>query len=150
MSETSPGSEPTAPAATTTAAGWYDNPNAPGQRYYDGKEWTDSYAPPAAQQATDLPTLKDLLWALALGFGAMGAAGAIAIPILAFYFPLGAGIASAALIIAAATSKGETKWWAAFAVIFCLLALGSGISAYGDFSDASDAASDALDNFGSP
>ena len=29
------------------------------------------------------------------GFGAMGATAAIAIPLLAFYFPLGGGIASA-------------------------------------------------------
>jgi hypothetical protein len=27
-------------------AGWYDNPTGPGQRYWDGVKWTDSYAQP--------------------------------------------------------------------------------------------------------
>lgn len=26
--------------------GWYTNPTGPGQRYWDGARWTDSYAPP--------------------------------------------------------------------------------------------------------
>jgi hypothetical protein len=131
-------------------AGWYANPDAPGQRYYDGDAWTDNYAPPSTPAPSALPTVKDLLFALALGFGAMGAAGAIAIPLIAFYFPLGAGIASAALIVAAIGSQGETRWWAAFAVIACLLALGTGISAYNDFQDTSDAASEAIESLSGP
>jgi TM2 domain-containing membrane protein YozV len=32
-----------------TPAGWYPDPSgAPGQRYFDGKEWTDNRAPAAA------------------------------------------------------------------------------------------------------
>lgn len=37
----------------------------------------------------------------------MGAAGAFVIPLLAFYFPLGGGIASAARILAAVASPGS-------------------------------------------
>jgi hypothetical protein len=151
MSEPASRTEPM-PAATTaprnTTAGWYENPHAPGQRYYDGERWTDAYAPPAPETASSLPTLRDLLWGLALGFGAMGAIGAVAIPLIAFYFPLGAGIASGVLILAAVGSPGENRWWAALAVIACLLSIGSGVSAYNEFNDASDAANDALENLG--
>ena len=135
--------------STSTAPGWYPDPRASaGQRYYDGDEWTDAFAPPAPALPEDQATVKDLLWGLALGFGAMGAAGAFAIPLLAFYFPLGGGIASAALILAAVASPGKSRWWAALAVVACLLAVGTGVSAYNDFQDASDAANNALEDLG--
>lgn len=45
----------TTPAATTgpkpvsqPPAGWYSNPTGPGERYWDGMRWTDSYSQPAA------------------------------------------------------------------------------------------------------
>jgi uncharacterized protein DUF2510 len=31
------------------AAGWYPDPDRPGQRYWDGQGWTDHRAPPAPQ-----------------------------------------------------------------------------------------------------
>lgn len=34
------------PADGKPPPGWYDNPEAPGKRYWDGEKWTDSYAPP--------------------------------------------------------------------------------------------------------
>ncbi len=47
---------PTPPGTAATQAsslppsGWYTNPNGPGQRYWDGQQWTDNYSPaqPAA------------------------------------------------------------------------------------------------------
>jgi hypothetical protein len=37
-------------APPTVAAGWYQNPSGPGQRYWDSVKWTESYAqaPPSA------------------------------------------------------------------------------------------------------
>lgn len=36
-----------APAANARAEGWYPDPKTrPGQRYWDGKEWTEHLAPP--------------------------------------------------------------------------------------------------------
>ena len=36
----------------TTSAGWYPDPSgAPGQRYFDGTNWTPSYVPLAPQRA---------------------------------------------------------------------------------------------------
>ena len=35
----------------SVAAGWYENPTGPGQRYWDGMKWTDSYSPPVAKKA---------------------------------------------------------------------------------------------------
>ncbi len=31
---------------TPVVPGWYSNPAGPGQRYWDGGSWTDSYSPP--------------------------------------------------------------------------------------------------------
>ncbi len=31
-------------------ADWYPNPSGPGQRYWDGAEWTESYSPPTTEQ----------------------------------------------------------------------------------------------------
>jgi hypothetical protein len=38
-------------------AGWYPDPSgAPGQRYFDGRDWTGSYAPPAVRQPAGVVT----------------------------------------------------------------------------------------------
>jgi hypothetical protein len=44
--------------------GWYANPSGPGQRYWDGEKWTDSYsqtqptqAPPVVNETTSSPGL---------------------------------------------------------------------------------------------
>ncbi len=38
---------------TQPAPGWYPDPSGnPGQRYYDGAQWTDQHAPPAMRQPT--------------------------------------------------------------------------------------------------
>ena len=37
-------------------AGWYKNPGGPGERYWDGEKWTDSYAKEDPQPAVVQPT----------------------------------------------------------------------------------------------
>lgn len=119
------------------SAGWYPNPDADGQRYWDGSRWMDSFAPPNRAET------KMTLWGLSLGFGATGAVGAVAIPLLAFYFPLGFGIGGAALGFAAMTSgEGETPWWAWVAVVATIVAIVTGLSAYSEFSDNTEALED--------
>ena len=119
-------------------AGWYDNPDGPGLRYWDGGTWTNSYHPGHGPAGA---TNQDVLWGLALGFGvAGGVIGLLTIPPIAFYWPLGLGAAGLALGVAAMTTKGEDKtpWYAFVAVIGSLLALALGIDAYGEFQDASE------------
>jgi hypothetical protein len=122
------------PQPAPHAAGWYDNPGGPGIRYWDGESWTGSYHPghpePAAAHRT-------LLWAISLAFGvAGGVVGALSIPVLAFYWPLGFGAAGLATAIAALTVKGPpSPWYAIIAVIGSVAALGLGISAYNEFQD---------------
>lgn len=36
----------------TAPAGWYPNPQGPGQRWWDGAQWTDHYSAPASPQTT--------------------------------------------------------------------------------------------------
>lgn len=43
-------SAPLAPDAP--AAGWYPNPNGQGQRYWDGRVWTDHFSPPESPSAS--------------------------------------------------------------------------------------------------
>jgi hypothetical protein len=120
-----------------TPAGWYDNPHASGLRYFDGKEWKDSYHP--GNLNADSPTFKEVVWALALGFALTGGAiAAVGVPVLGFYFPLGFGVAGLGLSLVAGLTKGEASpWWAVLAVLASLAALGIGIDGYNEFSDAS-------------
>jgi hypothetical protein len=131
--------------------GWYRTPEGPGLRYWDGTKWTESYHPGSLD---DSPTRRELIWALALGFGATGGVvGFLSIPIAAFYFPLGFGTAGAALSIVALTQEGETPWYAAVAIIASIAALALGISAYSDYSDAQeglDAAQQEAESFVNP
>lgn len=122
-----------------TEAGWYDHDR--GLRYWDGGKWTDNYHPGFPDQ----PTQKTMLWGLSLGFGVAGGVGVIAIPLLAFYFPLGLGAAGAALAIAAVTTKGETPWWAIVAVLASIAGIATGISAYNEFQDQTEQAQEAID-----
>lgn len=56
--------EQEAPPTGRQAPGWYPNPSAPGQRYWDGHDWTGRYAdykgnvldvpPPPVQEKADL------------------------------------------------------------------------------------------------
>ena len=46
-------------------AGWYTNPTGPGQRYWDGAQWTDSYSKDGSSTASQSMTQVSLVLALA-------------------------------------------------------------------------------------
>lgn len=98
---------------------------------------------PATPRSPELPPRndkKDILWALALAFGAMGAGGLTLIPVDAFYFPLGAGAAGLALALVAWAEPGGSPWYAWVAVIASVGALVLGITAYSEFKDVQEKA----------
>lgn len=129
------------PAVEKWPEGWYQNPNASGQRYWNGDSWTGSYFPGTQGELRgEAITPKEMLWALSLGFSVTG--GALSLfgaPVLAFYFPLGFGIAAAALGIAAITRPGDTPWYALLAILGAIAAISLGVSGYQEFSDSSSA-----------
>jgi hypothetical protein len=133
------GEIPTAESSTdetTHPPGWFVNPDGPGLRYWDGQRWTESFHPGYLSES---PTRRELMWALALGFGATGGVvGFLSIPVAAFYFPLGFGAAGIALAIVALTQEGDTPWYALIAVIASIAALALGIDAYNEFNDVQD------------
>jgi len=45
----------TKPPVTATPPGWYPNPEGPGQRYFDGNQWTDQYAAPTVPASQKKP-----------------------------------------------------------------------------------------------
>lgn len=68
---------PAPPPQQQIPAGWYPNPSAPGQRYWDGTSWTPTaYAEPYAQPVTSAKSSK-ATWALV-----MGILGILLIPIV--------------------------------------------------------------------
>jgi len=74
-------------------------------RYWDGARWTDSYHP---GQVVAGPSHREFLWGLSLGFGALGAGTALGVPLIAYYFPLGCGLAAALLGLFAVLAEGKT------------------------------------------
>jgi hypothetical protein len=113
-SESTPADE-----AQTHPQGWYEDPDDPtGQtlRFWDGSRWTDQRRqretaapepePPSVTIAAEIA--KVVVFAIALGFGATGAVSLLGLPVLAFYFPLGFGVAGLALAVVGYTLKGPT------------------------------------------
>jgi hypothetical protein len=155
-------------AEQTWDAGWYpDGRDQSGKtlRYWNGKRWTDQVkqadtdttrmSDPAtmAEQAgvaefTDVEDgVKAVIFAIALGFGATGAAGFFGIPILAYYFPLGFGMAGVAVGIAGYTMKGSTPWWAWIAIAASIGAIIQGVIGYNDYQDIQDRVNDLQSQF---
>ena len=111
-----------APAPPTVAPGWYPNPEAPGQRYWNGSAWTDSYAPPTspATAATDDATKRRGTWGIVSGIFA-----ALSI----FLFPIVFG--PAAIVCAGVSlTRGERgAKGALISAVLCMLA-GMAFGAY--------------------
>jgi Protein of unknown function (DUF2510) len=129
--------------------GWYEDPeDQTGQtlRFWNGSQWTDQRRPHETDaQEPEPPSVtiaaevaKVVVFALSLGFGATGAVSLLGIPVLAFYFPLGFGVAGLALAIAGYTLKGPTPWFAWLAVAASVGAIIQGGSGYSDYQDIQD------------
>lgn len=135
---------------TTRNAGWYPDPDNPAAfRFWDGTSWTEhreSRGEDKAQAPSASEIAKPIVCALALGFGAAGAASIIAIPILAFYFPLGLGIAGVAVFLAALTLRGPMPWYGLLALLASVGAIIQGGSAYNDYQDQVHRANQSLQN----
>src|SRR3954471_1988379 len=78
MHETAPGGAHPAPQSSTDsldappappAAGWYPNPQGPGQRYWDGQQWTEHFqgAPLSPSNAPSATTARPTSFWLAIG-----------------------------------------------------------------------------------
>jgi hypothetical protein len=95
-------------------------------------------------EAGDRSVSKDLLWGMALAFGAVGgSAAAFSVPDTAFFMPLCFGIAGLALAIAAFTLPGKNAWWAVVAVIASIGGIAIGVHKYSNYQDAKDQLSQA-------
>jgi chemotaxis protein histidine kinase CheA len=94
--------------------------------------------------AGDRSPSKDVLWGLALAFGAVGgSAAAFSVPDTAFFMPLCFGIAGLALAIAAFTVPGKNAWWAVVAVIASIGGIAIGVHKYSNYQDTKDKISQA-------
>jgi hypothetical protein len=137
-------------------AGWYeDSEDQAGQtlRFWDGSRWTDQRRqqatathepePPSVTIAAEIA--KVVVFAIALGFGATGAVSLLGLPVLAFYFPLGFGVAGLALAIVGYTLKGPTPWFAWLAVAASVGAIIQGASGYSEYQDIQDQLDQAQD-----
>ncbi len=95
-------------------------------------------------QVGDRSASKDVLWGLALAFGAVGgSAAAFSVPDTAFFMPLCFGIAGLALAVAAFTVPGKNAWWAIVAVIASVGGIAIGVHKYSNYQDTKDKISQA-------
>jgi uncharacterized protein DUF2510 len=119
-------SRPAAPA------GWYSNPQGPGQRYWDGMEWTDhlneAAPPPPAPVALQQGKQGNALAVMALVLGLVGVLMASAMNILFF---LGWGFGAAAFILGLLGRRRQyRRTMATWGVLLGILSFGIGI--YGE------------------
>src|SRR5437588_12946421 len=68
--DSTPGQPPNRPAA-----GWYQNPDGPGHRYWDGGQWTEHFSgvvpPPSTPHGAQAGVRPGAYWGAVAGCGAM-------------------------------------------------------------------------------
>ena len=96
---------------------------------------------------------KDLIAALALGFGMVGGTAALGVPRIAYYVPLGFGVAGLALTLVAVTERGRTPWWLVVAALVSAAGFVSGVIGFDEYQQISDdleRSSEQLENLTTP
>jgi hypothetical protein len=95
----------------TTPAGWYPDPEMPGQqRYWDGTQWTEHRAPGAPQAPQQFPQpQQQVAWQTAPGAGATAPTSGLAIAALVLSLVWLGGLGSVAAIVLGLIALSQIK-----------------------------------------
>jgi hypothetical protein len=121
--------------------GWHEQDGT--LRFWDGDQWTTSYAPLPQQQKTPVEeTVAYALWTLAFGAGVAGCA-AFAVPAIAYWWPLSLGAGGLLVALVAFLKWAKRPAFALLAAAACIGSIAIGIANLGNLEDARSEISEA-------